>query len=160
MLIEIQAPLIVPVNIFAWLFFHLSISYAFYRAPYRWFEKDNTFFKPKKWENQGKTWDKIFLVRKWKDHLPDGSAIFRRGFRKKSLRQKDEAFLKTFIAESKRAEITHYISMLPAPLFFLWNPLWAGIVMLIYAVAVNVPCIIAQRYNRPRMEKILLKFRR
>lgn len=160
MLIEFSIIVTILVNIIAWFFFHMTISFAFYKAPYRWFEKDRNLFKLKKWEKNGKIWDEIFYLRKWKDHLPDGSAIFKRGFKKKNLRQKDPEFLKKFIAESKRAEITHYVSILPAPLFYIWNPVWAGHIMILYAVMANIPCVMAQRYNRPRMEKILFKIKK
>ncbi|WP_367619250.1 hypothetical protein [Planococcus shenhongbingii] len=30
--------------------------------------------------------------------------------------------LKVFAAETKRAELTHWLSIIPAPLLFLWNP--------------------------------------
>jgi glycosyl-4,4'-diaponeurosporenoate acyltransferase len=31
--------------------------------------------------------------------------------------------------------------------------------MLIYALLINLPCIIAQRYNRPRVAKVLAKIK-
>lgn len=39
------------------------------------------------------------------------------------------------------------------PLFFLWNPWWADLVIVAYAIAANVPCIVAQRYNRVRFQR-------
>jgi hypothetical protein len=62
--------------------------------------------------------------------------------------------------ETGRAEYTHLFAMLPAPIFFIWNPWWGGIIMIIYAVIINVPCIIAQRYNRARLEVILDNMKR
>lgn len=32
--------------------------------------------------------------------------------------------------------------------------------MLIYALLVNLPCIIAQRYNRPRVQRLLNRMKR
>jgi len=155
MLIELPAITTIIIDIFAWFFFHMSIGIAFNYAPYKWFKNDNFIFKTKDWEKKGNIWDKYFKVRKWKNHLPDGSAMFKNGFRKKKLKQSDPEFLKMFIVESRRAEMTHYVTMLPAPLFFIWNPAWIGFIMIIYAILVNIPCIIAQRYNRPRFEKLL-----
>jgi hypothetical protein len=40
-------------------------------------------------------------------------------------------------------------------LFFLWNPPWAGWVMVVYATFANFPRIIAQRYNRIRLRRCL-----
>jgi glycosyl-4,4'-diaponeurosporenoate acyltransferase len=41
--------------------------------------------------------------------------------------------------------------------FFIWNPWWVGIVMIVYAILVNVPCIIIQRYNRIRLKRVCAK---
>jgi glycosyl-4,4'-diaponeurosporenoate acyltransferase len=41
------------------------------------------------------------------------------------------------------------------PLFFLWNPPWACLVMTTYALAANLPCILAQRYNRIAVNRAL-----
>lgn len=57
--------------------------------------------------------------------------------------------------ETQRAEWTHWVSMLPAPLFFIWNPVWAGWLMILYALIANLPFIIIQRYNRPRLLKLI-----
>jgi glycosyl-4,4'-diaponeurosporenoate acyltransferase len=40
-------------------------------------------------------------------------------------------------------------------LFLLWNPPVGVAVNVVYAIAANVPCILAQRYNRPRVLAIL-----
>jgi len=45
------------------------------------------------------------------------------------------------------------------PIFFLWNPWWADLIIVIYAVAANVPCILAQRYNRLRFHRLLARKR-
>ena len=44
-----------------------------------------------------------------------------------------------------------------APLFFLWNPWWADLIMLTYALMANLPCIFAQRYNRLRFQRLLAR---
>ena len=155
MLIQFSPLVTIILDFSAWFVFHMSIGFAFNYAPYRWFEKDNIIFRTKEWENDGRFWNKYTKVRKWKHHLPDGSAVFKNGFRKKNLNKANPEFIKMFIVESRRAEMTHYFSMLPAPLFFIWNPASAGIIMILYAIFINTPCIIAQRYNRPRFERIM-----
>ncbi len=157
MLIELPPLITIILDFIAWFIFHMSIGIAFNYAPAKWFEKDNFLFKTKKWEKGGTFWNKYTKVKKWKNHLPDGAAVFNNGFRKKNIKQSDSEYFKMFIVEYRRAEMTHYISMLPAPLFFIWNPFWVGIIMIIYAVLINTPCIIAQRYNRPRFERLISK---
>ena len=36
-------------------------------------------------------------------------------------------------------------------------PWWLGIAMAGYAVVANVPCILVQRYNRARLERMLTR---
>jgi glycosyl-4,4'-diaponeurosporenoate acyltransferase len=45
--------------------------------------------------------------------------------------------------------------MFLTPLFFLWNPPSIWWVMAAYALAANGPCLIAQRYNRIRLQGAL-----
>jgi len=111
-------------------------------------------FTPRKWEKGGKIYTRAFKVKKWKKKLPEGAALFKKGFPKKHLKGLDTIYLDNFIRETCRAELTHWIMVLLSPVFFLWNPWWAGIVMIIYAILVNMPCIIAQRYNRIRLGRL------
>jgi len=64
-------------------------------------------------------------------------------------------YLETLSLKQKRVEPTQWLSILPSFLFFLWNPVWAGWIMVIYALLFNVPIILVQRYNRPRLERVL-----
>ncbi|MCF7734052.1 MAG: hypothetical protein K9N23_20380 [Akkermansiaceae bacterium] len=38
-----------------------------------------------------------------------------------------------------------------------WNSWWADAVMAAYAIAANLPCILAQRYNRLRLRRLLAR---
>ncbi|MCC5894660.1 MAG: glycosyl-4,4'-diaponeurosporenoate acyltransferase [Alkalibacterium sp.] len=145
-------------NIFIWLFFHLSISLGLLKLPYSWFDEShqlNRLFIKRPFEKEGKLWRQTFKVHKWKDILPDGASLFNTGYKKKKLPEAQIDSLEVFIKETKRAELTHVLLLFPAPLFYLWNPLWAGHLMIVYALAVNVPFIIIQRYNRIRLGKIV-----
>ena len=51
--------------------------------------------------------------------------------------------------------VVFWIMVLFAPFFFLWNPLWVGFFMIPYALAENIPLIMAQRYNRYRLRRVL-----
>jgi glycosyl-4,4'-diaponeurosporenoate acyltransferase len=66
-------------------------------------------------------------------------------------------YLSKFIIETGRAEIVHWIVILFSPVFFIWNYPWAGWVMIIYAIIANLPCILAQRYNRIRFKRMISK---
>lgn len=143
------------INLIAWLILHFAISALCFYIPLSYFLKDNVIFRIMKWEQGGKLWDRLFSVKKWKKHLIDGSSIVKKSYNKSHLHGTNKESLTVFMAETKRAELTHWLLLLPAPLFFLWNPAWAGWVNVVYAVLANVPFIVTQRYNRGRLERIL-----
>ncbi|MDW0113292.1 hypothetical protein QT711_08830 [Sporosarcina saromensis] len=76
-------------------------------------------------------------------------------FSKRQMHGRDSTSLSLFLLESRRAEFVHWLMIVPSFLFFLWNPLWAAWLNVLYAVLFNVPLIIIQRYNRPRLERII-----
>lgn len=151
----INAIWLLVVNILAWFVLHFSISALCFKIPLRFFQKDVVFFRIAKWEEHGKVWNRLFLVKKWKKHLIDGSSIAKKSYNKSHLHGTKREDLFVFAAETKRAEMTHWLLILPAPLFFLWNPVWAGSINIVYALFANVPFILTQRYNRGRIENIL-----
>lgn len=153
-MIELPIAWTALVDIAAWALFHLGISYALYRMPLRVFEKETALTRIRYWEQGGRTWQRLLRVRQWKDRLPDGDSVLGRGFPKKRLGEGSADYLRQFVAESRRAEWTHWLLIPPAFLFFLWNPPWASWVMVAYALAANVPFILIQRFNRPRLMRL------
>lgn len=156
-LIQLSNTWTIIIDILAWGFIHVGISLAVLKIPQHFFEKKGLLLRLKSWERQGVFWRKYTYVDKWKKVIPDGAAWFKKGFRKKHLQQRGTSYLKVFILESRRAELTHWLSIPPAVLFFLWNPPWAGWIMIGYAFALNIPIIILQRTNRGRLEAIVKK---
>ena len=122
----IEALWLLIINIVAWLIIHYAVSALCFNIPVRHFLKDTAFLR-----------------------------IAQKSYNKSHLHGWGRKELEVFAAETKRAELTHWLLMLPAPLFFLWNPCWAGWIIIAYALIANVPFIITQRYNRGRIEAIL-----
>ncbi|MDQ0220600.1 glycosyl-4,4'-diaponeurosporenoate acyltransferase [Peribacillus cavernae] len=145
---------IILIDIIAWTFFHLLISVICLKLSSTFFLRESYWFKIFWWEKSGKLWQKLFRVKRWKGLILDGTIFLKKGYDKKGLHGTKISDLKTFAAETKRAELTHWLSILPAPLFFLWNPLWAGWAMILYALLFNLPIIVVQRYNRGRITTI------
>lgn len=143
------------IDVIAWCFFHIVIAVVCFLIPLRFYQEKSLFFKIASWEDSGQVWQRLVAVKSWKESIPDGARLFKFGYEKKALKGLDVQTLRTFADETKRAEFTHWLSILPAPLFFLWNPIWAGWVMIVYALLFNIPFIIVQRYNRARLEVIL-----
>jgi glycosyl-4,4'-diaponeurosporenoate acyltransferase len=62
-----------------------------------------------------------------------------------------------FAAETRRAEWVHWIAAAPLLVMPAWNPGWLLAVMTGYAAAANAPFIAVQRYNRARIERVLIR---
>jgi glycosyl-4,4'-diaponeurosporenoate acyltransferase len=134
-------------NLIVWPFIQFTISFVALRVPSRAFVRDTWLTAPRSWEHDGRLYRNWLAIRKWKRILPDGAAWLG-GFSKKNLAARDSSYLAQFLIETRRAEIAHWCMLACLPLFFLWNPPWARWVMTAYALAANLPCILAQRYNR------------
>lgn len=154
MLLHLPTLPTILLDIAAWLIIHMGVSYSMTHIPLRSFDTGFWLYKQRKWEKDGKIYVRIFRLRKWKKRLPDGAALLKKGFKKKHLKGLDDVYLDDFIRETCRAELTHWIMLLFSLVFFIWNPWWVGIVMIVYAILVNVPCIIIQRYNRIRLKRV------
>lgn len=141
----------------AWFFLHMIIAYAGTLLPVSLFGSGQWLFKTRGWERGGLLYESLFRVDRWKDRLPDGASWFTQGFAKRSLKTTAPEFLERFVKETCRGEFVHWFVILVSPLFFLFNPWYAGWIMIVYALCANLPCIIIQRYNRPRFIRILLK---
>lgn len=134
-----------------WPVLQLSIAWAVTRMDAKWFATDHALLRVRGWElwayRRRRWW-------RWRSMLPDGGAWVG-AFRKKRLLAHDSEYLHRFVVETRRAETAHWAMMACLPLFFGWNPAWACGVMAFYAVASNLPCIVAQRYNRAAILRVL-----
>lgn len=155
MLIVLPEIWIIIIDIVLWFIIHMSVAYIATILPLNNLNTNSWLLKERKWEKSGKIYEEIFQIKKWKELLPDGSALFKKGFRKKRMTSSNPEYLQKFIIETGRAEIVHWIVILFSPVFFIWNYPWAGWVMIAYAIIANMPCILAQRYNRIRLKKLL-----
>lgn len=152
MLIELPLIPLILVNIVAWLGFHLGIAALATALPLRLFPPDGWICRERRFENSGKIYETLYAVRRWKGKLPEGADLLGAGFRKGRLERRDPDYLREYFHETCRSEACHWWVWLCGWIFFLWNPPWAGWVMVVYATLANFPCIIAQRYNRARLK--------
>jgi glycosyl-4,4'-diaponeurosporenoate acyltransferase len=106
-------------------------------------------------ERDGRVYERVLRIKAWKDLLPEAGSLFRGGFSKRRITRHDPAYLERFARETVRAERTHWAILALSPVFYLWNPWWLATAMLGYGVLANVPCLLVQRYNRARLERIL-----
>jgi glycosyl-4,4'-diaponeurosporenoate acyltransferase len=145
--------IVLAANVLGWPVIHIAVSAWATRWPAARFDPAAPLYRERAWERGGALYERLFRIRAWKRRLPDAGALFPGGFRKSTLAGRDAAYLDRFARETCRGELVHWITLAFAPLFFAWNPPWAMAVMAAYGVLANVPCILAQRYNRIRMAR-------
>ena len=150
MRIELPILWIVVLNVAGWPVIQLGVAWAFTKMPVSWFHPPDAYA----WERGGRFYERLVAIKQWKDRLPDAARWFGGGFAKGNLACLDSDYLCRFIIETWRGELCHWFAMFFAPVFFLWNPWWADWVMTAYAIAANLPCILAQRYNRIRLRRL------
>ena len=147
--LELSTPWVITLNVAGWPVIHLAVAWLFTLLPDLVFARGRT---PGGWE--ATVYARVLKVRVWKDLLPD-AAPWLRGFPKQRLLSNDPEYLRRFIRETRRGEAAHWAMLLCGALFFLWNPPSADAVMAGYALTANLPCIVVQRYNRIRFERLL-----
>ncbi len=149
----------VPPNAALWALVQVAAGYAAHRMPPGVFERTGWLFAPRTVERDGRFYEEVLAIRRWKGKLPEAGAFFAGGFDKSRLAGRDPEYLQTWIRETERAELAHWLALVPTPLFVRYNPWLIAVCMPVYAVAVNGPCIAAQRYNRIRLRRVLARRR-
>jgi glycosyl-4,4'-diaponeurosporenoate acyltransferase len=147
--IELPVPWVIALNALGLPALQLGCAWIFTRLPAAWFHPP----LPKTDRSRG--YERFLGIKRWKDRLPDGASWFKGGFAKASLRQRDPQHLARFLRETWRGELCHWTVLALIPVFFLWNPGWADLVIAAYALAANLPCILVLRYNRQRLSRVL-----
>lgn len=108
------------------------------------------------WEKNGRIYERLG-IRRWKNKLPDMSRLLP-DMVKKRLGQADTLRL---IQETCTAECVHWwLLLLSAGILLLWRSPWCWALWLLYNLLGNLPYIIIQRYNRPRLLRLAEKEKR
>lgn len=113
-------------------------------------------YAPNKWENGGYSYKKL-RIDVWKRVLPDKSRYMRKMVKKNLGEDRSSKHIKRLIEETCVAELVHWLLLLAGPLFrFFSNSVFGVIASILYSLS-NVPFIMIQRYNRPRLIDFYLK---
>lgn len=126
--------------------------------PRRWFHWDRFPYRAFSWEEEGRFYERLG-IRKWKGLLPDKSKHTKKTFTKTMVGHTDPAQLTRFLQETCVAELVHWCLMLLAVYMYFHVPtVFGAIVSALYGLS-NVPFIMIQRYNRPRLRRLLSRSR-
>ena len=123
--------------------------------PRRWFDGGRFPYRGLKWEKQGRVYTRIGVDR-WKMLVPDMSRLLPDMVKKQvDPAAVDAAQALLLVQETCVAEAVHTASaLLGLACLALW-PGWGGIlVWLVWLLLGNLPFILIQRYNRPRLMRL------
>lgn len=154
-LVELPNAALVVVDVVAWGLVHSVTGYAVHRLPVAALEGDQWLFRARRFEADGRFYEAKLGIKRWKDRLPEAGALFAGGVSKRHLPPDRKGGLQRFVVETRRAELGHWSALAAGPLFALWNPPLIAAVMVAYGVAINLPFIAIQRYNRLRVTRVL-----
>ena len=121
--------------------------------PRRLFREDRFPFASFRWEQNGTVYKKLW-IEKWKDILPDMSRVLSDMIPKKITEATPEQ-MKLLLSETCRAEAVHWGEIAAGLGCLAICPSLAGVILTaLWALFGNLPFILIQRYNRPRLKKL------
>ena len=153
-ILYLPTPITVLLCFAMWFVINLGVALICLKIPDDSLSPERFLFRTRRWENGGRLY-RALGVHHWKKLLPDGASIVKGGYRKKSLTDYSLENMNRFAMESCRAELTHLLAIFPFWIFGFIGPPSILLYMFIYALIFNLPCIIAQRYNRPRITALV-----
>ncbi len=121
--------------------------------PERLFDPARAEFRTQRWEAGGEFYRIHLRVDRWKGYLPTFAGP--NGFSKKTLATTEPDYLARFIVETCRGESNHVRAIVSVIGMKLWTPFDLWLFIFVIALVGNLPFIIVQRYNRPRLQRAL-----
>ena len=120
------------------------------------FRADRFPFASLPFEQNGKLYERIG-IRRWQNLVPDVSRVFPQIVPRKAMENNlNVSGLYRMVQETCVAELTHVLLCLTGfVLVWIWPGAGGVILYLIYVLFGNFPFILIQRYNRPRLLRIL-----
>ena len=130
--------------------------------PRRWFDASRFPYRAYAFERNGRFYEALG-IRKWKNVLPDKSRIAPGTYRKAirgSAQQHIAAHMERLLQETCVAECVHWALLVISPILLFTMESPAAYVMTpLYGLS-NLPYIMIQRYNRPRLAVLSARMQR
>jgi len=152
--IELSVRWVIVIDVVMWAAIHSATGYFVHHLPATRLG-DGWLFRERRIERDGTLYTRRFHIKVWKDRLPEAGALFPGGVSKRSLPSPAAGGLPRFVIETRRAELGHWLAVACSPIFAIWNPWHATVLLIGYGLASNLPCIAIQRYNRIRALRVL-----
>lgn len=140
---------------FLYLFLLGAVSFFTGRLlPKRWFRADRFPYRSFRFEKNGRIYEKLH-IRKWQNKVPDMSRIFPKMTPAKRLEGDLQHHLPRMLQETCVAELIHCLNCVAGLYCLKLYPGIGGvIVVLLYVFVFNLPFVLIQRYNRPRLIRL------
>lgn len=139
----------------AFLILSIIVTFISTKLPERYYDYRTWIYKERKWEKNGEFYQHVFKVKRWKDHMPEIADFIKSAFPKNSIKEFSHEYIEKFLLESCRAEFAHWCIILSSIIFLVCQGTAAFVFILLAAILMNAPFIIIQRYNRPRIIRIM-----
>lgn len=121
--------------------------------PRRWFRWESFPYRSFSWEREGQIY-KAIRIQDWKDRVPDMSKLCANMVRKEVRSRPTAESTQRLIAESCVAEAVHFTLLFASlPVMSIWEGIGGKIVYCLCILG-NLPFMLIQRYNRPRLCKL------
>lgn len=155
MIVTLSDGVAVLVSSVVWAMTSVVVGWVGSRWPLERLDEAGPITRLRGWEDDGAWWQRHLRVRRWRDLLPEAGALFASGYSKRHLRSRRSSDLDRFRRETLRAERVHWTVMATAPVHLVWCRPAIAVGMLAFGFIANAPCIVVQRANRGRLERLL-----
>lgn len=122
--------------------------------PRKYFHYDSWPYKSFSWEKDGGFYSQTLDIRRWRKYLPDKSKAVKSMYKKSLGVNFGEAHVERLIQETCVAEFVHLLLIFSSPLLLVFMEGKGAIICAIAFAVGNVPFIMIQRYNRPKLVKL------
>jgi glycosyl-4,4'-diaponeurosporenoate acyltransferase len=155
-ILQLPDGIILGLCVVGWLIWSFLIGFIGYRLPLRVLETDTWLTQLQFWEQDRYWYERVLRIKLWKDRLPEAGGFFQGGFSKNSISKGNCEVMFRFLAETRRAEYVHLAIWLFWLITIFWTPGWGVVINLVIGTAFNLPCWLVQRYNRLRLQRLLI----
>ncbi|MBR6603768.1 MAG: hypothetical protein IKK94_07110 [Clostridia bacterium] len=116
--------------------------------------KYNVFpFREYSYEAGGSFYNK-FHISKWIAKAPDMSKVVPYMFKKKLNKEMSSEHIFKYIKETCLSELVHYLLILSSPVLLFTVRGRRGLIFMLIYIFCNIPFIMIQRYNRPKLVRL------
>lgn len=114
----------------------------------------NSFpYKTYKWEKDGEVYNKLY-VSKWKKKVPDMSKLLKTLYPKEITYPPTSCHIDRLVRESCVAEFIHILLIALSPIIYRIIGGYWGWFYTVCSILGNIPYIVIQRFNRPKMKRL------